>query len=211
MTLSFWFSCLHWGNHRQVPHHCCLYKMPGIEPQLPSVRGSGYPCHLSYVSTLRVTFTMYLWTRSSSSTDLEIWVMLHYELRHSLQHFWRKQNGKLETYSKCVLVGNLFTVKGGDHWFSRKTWDVRKQNAAKVIVTSRRLDRDISAVASSIDILDRINMGMGPYPLQCTILAFFVFYLTSVITAKSVPRFCQMPPRREELILVEKWTNRLGI
>lgn len=147
MTLSFWFSCLHWWDHKHAPHRCWLYKMPGIEPRLSSVWGSRYSCHLSHVSILRVIFTVYLWTRSSSSPDLEIWVIPHYEQGHSLQHYWKKQNGKLQTYSKCVLIGNLSSVKERDHWFSRKTCDVRKQNEAKVIVTGRRLDRDISAVA----------------------------------------------------------------
>lgn len=198
MTLSFWFSCLHWWDHKHAPHRCWLYKMPDIEPGLSSVRGSRYSCHLSHVSILRVIFTVYLWTRSCSSPDLEIWVILHYEQGHSLQHYWKKQNGKLQTYSKCVLIGNLFSVKERDHWFSRKTCDVRKKAKWSKSDCDWQKTRPRHLSSSSVDILDRINMGMGPYPLWCTILAFFVFYLTSVITAKSVPRFCQMSPMREE-------------
>lgn len=146
MTLSFSFSSLHWWDHKHVPHRCWLYKMPGIELRLSNIQGSRYPCHLSYVSILQVTFTVYLWTRSSSSTDLKTWVILHYEQGHSLQHYWKKQNGKLQTYSKCVISRESVQCKR-DRWFSRKTCDVRKQNEAKVIVTGRRLDRDISLVA----------------------------------------------------------------
>lgn len=49
---------------------------------------------------------------------------------------------------------------------------------------------------SSVDIWDIVNMGVGHYLYRGQFLAFFVFYLLDV-KAKYVPRFFQMPPRRE--------------